>query len=123
MSAHRFNDVLGMHIRFADGRDGDHVIDLRLTPSERVSGPLAELMVEGVIAGKMRPGTLFGYDRNREQGPWLIRTVLRALHRHTGYVAWEDVDRIDWDSRVVHLRVNQLGDLTTVSTNSTGDPG
>lgn len=115
MSRHRFNDLLGMRIRYADGRDGDRVIDLRLTSSARVPGPLAELVAEGVIAGKMRPGTLFGYDRNPDQGPWLIRVLVRSLHRHTGYVAWEDVDRIDWEQRVVHLRVDELADLTAVS--------
>jgi hypothetical protein len=112
MSSHRLNDILGMRIRFADGRDGDRVLDLRLTPSARISGPLAELVTEGVIAGKARPGTLFGYDRNREQGPWPIRTIIRALHRHTGYVTWDDVDHIDWNTRVLHLRVNQLAELT-----------
>lgn len=112
MSRHRLNDILGMRIRFADGRDGDRVLDLRLSPSQRVTGPLAELAVEGVIAGKARPGTLFGYDRNREQGPWPIRTIVRALHRHTGYVSWHHVDRIDWDTRVLYLRVNELADLT-----------
>jgi len=118
MSAHRFNDLLGMHVRFADGRDGDQVIDLRLTSSDRVPGPLAELVSEGVIVGRMRPGTLFGYDRNPDQGPWLIRVVVRALHRHTGYVAWEDVDHIAWDDGVVQLRVNELANLTAVSTSS-----
>ncbi|MEU0313159.1 hypothetical protein [Nocardioides sp. NPDC006273] len=112
MSSHRLDDVLGMSIRFADGRGGGRVLDLRLTPSQRVSGPLAELVVEGVIAGRARPGTLFGYDRHQEQGPWLIRVIIRALHRHTGYVAWDDVDRIDWDAGILHLRVNQLAELS-----------
>lgn len=113
MTTHRFNDILGMRIRYANGRNGDRVIDLRLTPSARVAGPLAEFVADGIIAGKMRPGTLFGYDRNTDQGPWLIRVILRALHRHTGYVAWKDVDGIDWDERVVHLRVDELADLTS----------
>ena len=120
MTAHRCNDLLGMRIRYADGRDGDRVIDVRLTPSSRAPGPLAELVVEGLIAGRMRPGTLFGYDRNAGQGPWLIRVVLQALHRRTGYVAWTDVDRIDWAERVVHLRVDALADL--ISTDATPTP-
>lgn len=115
MSKHRFNDLLGMRIRFADGREGDQVMDVRLAPSARVPGVLAELVVEGIIAGRMRPGTLFGYDRNPEQGPWLVRTVLRLLHRHTGYVAWDDVERIDWDAGVVLLRVDGLADLSSES--------
>ena len=115
MSSHRLTEVVGMRIRYADGRGGDRVLDLRFAPSQRVIGPLAELAVEGIIAGKMRPGTLFGYDRNREQGPWLVRAALRVLHRHTGYVTWNDVDHIAWDDRTIHLRVNELADLTAVS--------
>lgn len=115
MTRHRFNDLLGMRIRFRDGRDGDQVMDLRLRPSSRVPGPLAELVAEGLIVGKLRPGTLFGYDRNPDQGPWAIRAVLRALHRHTGYVTWQDVERVDWERHVVHLRVDQLADLDKLS--------
>lgn len=109
---HRLTDLLEMKIRFADGRDADQVIDVRLAPSARVPGPLAELVVEGIIVGRMRPGTLFGYDRHPDQGPWLIRTIVRFLHRHTGYLAWEDVDHVDWDARVVHLRTTELRELT-----------
>lgn len=56
------------------------------------------------------------------QGPWIIRLILRVLHRHTGYVAWDDVDRIDWDGRVVHLCTNELGDLTAVAMNESANP-
>lgn len=112
---HRLTDLLGMQIRFADGRDGDRVIDVRLAPSARVPGPLAELVVEGLIVGRMRPGTLFGYDRHPEQGPWMIRTVVRFLHRHTGYLTWDDVDRVDWEARVVHVRTTGLREATRSS--------
>ena len=111
-SRHRMTDLLGMHVRFADGRDGDQVIDVRLAPSSRVPGPLAELVVDGVIVGRMRPGTLFGYDRHPGQGPWLIRSVVRFLHRHTGYLEWDDIERVDWDARILRLRVDALRDLT-----------
>lgn len=109
---HRLNDMLGMHIRFADGRDGDHVVDVRLTPGDRVVGQLAEMYVDGLVVGRMRPGTLFGYDRHPDQGPWLLRTIVRTLHRHTGFLAWEDVESIDWEQRVVHVRRSDLRELT-----------
>ncbi|HLN75391.1 MAG TPA: hypothetical protein VK204_00020 [Nocardioidaceae bacterium] len=112
---HRLNDLLGMRIRFADGRDGNDVIDVRLAPSDRVRGLLSEYVVDGLIVGKMRPGTLFGYDRHPKQGPWVIRQVIRYLHRDTGYVGWGDVEDVDWDAQVVHLRVNDLEPLTPSS--------
>jgi hypothetical protein len=105
---HCLNDLLGMHVRFADGTDGDQVTDLRLAHGDRVRGVLAELVAEGLVVGRRRPGTLFGYDRDPHRGPWMIAVVVRFLHRHTGYVSWDDVERVDWDHQVVHLRVTSL---------------
>jgi hypothetical protein len=108
---HRLNDLLGMHVRFADGTDGDQVIDVRLVPGDDVRGHLNELVTEGLIVGRNRPGTLFGYDRNPQQGPWLIRVILRFVHRHTGYLEWADVDHIDWQNARVHATTTSLRDL------------
>lgn len=113
-SRHRLTDLLGMGVVFADGRECDQVVDVRLAPSVRVPGPLAELVVEGLLVGRMRPGTLFGYDRHPTQGPWVIKKIVRFLHRHTGYVGWDGVEDIDWDAGVVRLRVNDLQHLSTV---------
>jgi len=108
---HRLSDLLGMEVRFADGSTGDRVTDVRLVPGDRVRGQLSELVTEGLVVGRARPGTLFGYDREPEQGPWLVRTVVRLLHRHTGYAEWRDVDRVDWEGRIVHLRTTALREL------------
>ena len=110
-SAHRLNDLLGMHVRFADGSDGDQVTDLRLVPGDRIVGLLNELVIDGLIIGRRRPGTLFGYDRNPSQGPWLIRVVIRFLHRRTGYLEWTDVDHIDWTKDVVQVSTTTLREL------------
>lgn len=109
---HRMRDLLGMRVRFADGRHGDGVIDVRLAPSARVPGLLAELVVDGLVVGRRRPGTLFGYDRHPDQGPWAVRTAVRWLHRNTGYLAWEDVERVDWHAGVVHVRTTGVRELT-----------
>ena len=114
MSTHRLSQLLGMTVRFADGRDGDQVIDVRLTPSARVPGLLAEFVVDGLVVGRGRPGTLFGYDRHPDQGPWLIRTIVRFAHRHSGLVTWSDVEAVDWSERVVRLKTTTLRDLTPV---------
>jgi sporulation protein YlmC with PRC-barrel domain len=108
---HRLNDLLGMHVRFADGTDGDQVTDVRLVPGDRVVGTTNELVTEGLIIGRRRPGTLLGYDRNPKQGPWLVRVIIRYLHRHTGYLEWGDIDTIDWVARIVQLRTQSLRTL------------
>lgn len=108
---HRLNDLLGMHVRYADGRDGDQITDVRLRCGDKVRGQLAELVTEGLIVGPRRPGTLFGYDRDPHRGPWLVGVVVRRLHRRTGYLEWGDVASIDWDQRVVHTRRTSLREL------------
>ena len=87
------------------------MIDVRLVPSDRLRGQLNEFVADGLIVGKMRPGTLFGYDRHASQGPWVIRQIIRYLHRDTGYVSWSDVERVDWEAQVVRLRVDDLAPL------------
>jgi hypothetical protein len=110
--ARRVTDLLGMGIVFPDGREGDQVIDVRLSPGSRVPGVHAELEVSGFLVGRMRPGTLFGYDRHPDQGPWMVRTLVRRLHRHTRYVDWADVASVDWDAHLLRLRVDGLRDVT-----------
>lgn len=120
---HRLDDLLGMHVRFADGRDGDQVTDVRLAPGDRVRGQLAELVTVGLVVGRHRPGTLFGFDRDPGRGPWLIRVVMRHLHRHTGYLEWGDVARIDWSERVVHVSRTSLREIRTTASSVAPRPG
>ena len=44
-------------------------------------------------------------------GPWILRRIVRLVHRRTGYLGWDDVDDIDWDARTVKLRVDNLRPL------------
>lgn len=104
----RLSDLLGMHVVFADGRDGDQVTDVRMLMGERVGDSIGELVVKGFIVGRRRPGTLFGYDRNPSMGPWILRRIVRFVHRRTGYLGWDDIDDIDWDARTMKLRVDNL---------------
>jgi hypothetical protein len=108
---HRLDDLLGMHVVFADGRDGDQVTDVRLVRGDRLRGTMSELVVDGFIIGRRRPGSYFGYDRHPSMGPWVLRTLIRALHRHTGYLGWADVESIDWDARTLRLQVDELAPL------------
>ena len=108
---HRLSDLLGMHVRFADGHDGDRIVDVRLVPGDRLRGQLNELVTEGLVVGRRRPGTLFGYDRDPRQGPWAIRAVIRLIHRRTGYLEWGDLAAIDWKTKTVQLTVNGLREI------------
>ncbi len=47
--------------------------------------------MRGVIVGRTRV-RLSGYQRHDQRGPEPLVALSRRLHRHTRYVAWEDVD-------------------------------
>jgi sporulation protein YlmC with PRC-barrel domain len=95
----RLNDLLGAAATGPDGERLGRVLDVRLEPDRTPEGPLR---VVALIVGKGRPGTLLGYDRTEEQGPWLVNWVVRRLHRHTGQIPLQDAD-VDWDGYQVRL--------------------
>jgi sporulation protein YlmC with PRC-barrel domain len=94
--AHRLGELLGAPVVGADGASLGHVNDVRLGPAPGVTGVRAPLRTEGLIVSDRHAGSLLGYDRYRDQGPALVRAVVRRLHRDARYVPWEGVRRIDW---------------------------
>lgn len=85
-------ELLRSTVRDRDGRVLGGVLDVRLDERHRVAG---------LVVGPGRPGSMLGYDRSTDQGPALVRVVVRWLHRHAVYVRWEHVDAIDWDAGAV----------------------
>jgi hypothetical protein len=108
--ARRLNDLLSLPVEFADGSHAGFVNDVRLVPRSGDRHP-STLVVEGLVVDGRHAGSLLGYDRRRDQGPWVIRTLVRALHRHAGYVAWSDVEQVAWDEGRVRLATSRLGPL------------
>jgi sporulation protein YlmC with PRC-barrel domain len=96
----RLSRMLGMRLVGAGPEHGRHaqVLDVVLEPDGD-----DRLAATGLVVGRRAPGTLFGYHRHPDQGPWLIRTLVLALHRHTRTVPWTGVIAVDWDASVVRL--------------------
>ena len=94
----RLNDLLHSSVRSSSDLDRDlgRVTDVRAEPHE------GRLTVDQLIIGRDRPGGLLGYDR-KQQGPALLRMIVRALHRGTGIVGVSQVDSIAWDDHIVHV--------------------
>jgi hypothetical protein len=108
-AARRLNDLLQLRVRMADGTDsGRRVLDVRLRRDREGDGSLS---VAGLVLGRGRPGSYLGYDRRGDMGPWLVNRVVRALHRHSGFVEFGDVDELDWERGVIRLRSTELRDL------------
>jgi hypothetical protein len=57
-----------------------------------VVGPLS---VTGYVVGPRATGSTFGYDRHPEHGPWLLKAVVRFLHRHDVEVRPEHIRELD----------------------------
>ena len=118
------DNLLGADVLCPDGKSLGNVLDVRLSPSDDANVPghakEAALVLTHLLVGRGRPGSYLGYDRNEDQGPWLVRRIVRWLHRHSGMVAATDIEAIDWDRREVRTATG-LSDLTHVGT--AADPG
>jgi sporulation protein YlmC with PRC-barrel domain len=95
--AFRFGRLTGMDVIGPTGERVGRVLDARFEPD-----PTRRLALVSLIVGEGRPGSLLGYDRRGERGPWLVRTAVLWLHRHTAIVAAEHA-HISWDDREVRL--------------------
>ena len=101
----RLSDLLGAHVADAEGTSLGKVIDVRLAQTGLPHLTMAELTVESLIVSPRSTGSLFGYDRRDNQGPLLLRAIVRFMHRHAFIVDWRDVE---WtpDTRRVTLAPN-----------------
>lgn len=95
----RLYELLGAEATGPEGMSFGRVIDVRLEPDREAEG---RIRVIALIVGKGRPGSMLGYDRSPDQGPWLVNRCIRWLHRHTAQVPMEYVD-VDWEAGRVLL--------------------
>ena len=113
LTRRRLNELMWMRVHGEGGAELGNVIDVRVAPSGAAERG-APILVTGLVVGRGRPGSFLGYDRSPEQGPWAVNRVVRWLHRHSGLVGIEDVDRIDWDSDTITVARRELDHLTGV---------
>ncbi|MET3962430.1 sporulation protein YlmC with PRC-barrel domain [Marmoricola sp. OAE513] len=102
----RMGELVGMQV--ASDAVGGKVLDVRLSPDGD------RFVVDQLVVGPGRPGSLLGYDRGDFNGPWLVARAVAWLHRHIRLVDWSAVQCVDWDSGVVVLaaggdQVHELG--------------
>jgi len=87
----RASDLIGRDVVRADGTAVGVVTDLRCVQDGPVRGAHASLRIDALLVSRHHVGSLLGYDRRKRQGPWLIRVIVRYLHRHMQVVPWADV--------------------------------
>src|SRR5438046_1509152 len=88
----RTPDLIARDVVGSDGRRLGAVVDVRLVgDAPSPGGAMPGLRVDGLVVSRRRFGALWGYDRYEQQGPWLLRTLLKWWHRDVCYARWEDV--------------------------------
>jgi sporulation protein YlmC with PRC-barrel domain len=110
--ARRLNQLLQMPVQDPAGHRLGRVLDVRL--ERETIEPGERIRVIGLVVGRGRPGSYFGYDRRPDMGPWLVRVVVRWLHRHSAYVDLGDLAELDWDAGVVRVDPTRLQPLEAV---------
>jgi hypothetical protein len=90
------SDLLGRPVLDATGRRIGVVTDLRCVQDGPLRGAMAAPRVHEVIISRRRTGSMLGYDRREQQGPWLVRRIVRWLHRDLLILPWESV-RVEGD--------------------------
>jgi len=89
----RVSDVLGQDVVDASGNRLGVVTDVRCVQDGPLRGMNASLRIDGLLVSRRHTGALLGYDR-RDQGPWLLRVIVRLMHRGLREVSWDEVDEL-----------------------------
>jgi sporulation protein YlmC with PRC-barrel domain len=87
----RASDLVGAEVFDRNGQALGAVTDLRCVQDGPLRGTLAALRVDALVVSRRHTGSLLGYDRREQQGPWLVRIVVRWLHRDLVVVPWSAV--------------------------------
>jgi hypothetical protein len=72
-----------------------YVTDLRCVQDGPLRGAMCAPRVHALVVSRHRVGSLLGYDRREQQGPWLIRVIVGRLHRNLQVIPWSAVDSHD----------------------------
>jgi sporulation protein YlmC with PRC-barrel domain len=97
IEAFRLGSLTGMDVVEPGDRRVGRVLDARFGPGET-----SQLVLRSLIVGHGRPGSLLGYDRRPDMGPWAVRRAVGRLHRHTRAVDIEHA-QVLWNRARVEL--------------------
>ena len=87
----RASDLIGREVFVGAGERLGMVTDLRCVQDGPLRGAMQAPRIAALIVSRRQGGSLLGYDRRGQQGPWLIRIVVQFLHRHAVLVPWDAV--------------------------------
>jgi hypothetical protein len=89
----RASDILESVVLDADGQEVGQVHDIRMVregPIQGVFGP--GYRVQGLVVGPAATGVRLGFDRSNMDGPALLKSLFRRIHRHARLVDWSLIE-------------------------------
>jgi hypothetical protein len=95
----RANELIGIDVYDSAGSRVGVVTDLRCVQDGPLRGAMCLPRVHALLISRHHVGSTLGYDRRPKQGPWLVRTIVRILHRGSTVVPWSQV--ASWEGKVV----------------------
>ena len=93
----RLSELIGRRVVDRDGTTLGVITDVRCVKDGPLRGHMHAPRVDQLIVSRRHTGSLLGYDRRAQQGPWLIRAVVRRLHRDAVVVPWSAVETVGAD--------------------------
>ncbi|GAA2581141.1 PRC-barrel domain-containing protein [Actinomadura fulvescens] len=89
----RASELLGAAVVDVDDRLVGDVVDVRFSEDGPRLGHRAALRLDAVLISPRRTGRLMGYGEGRPgpDGPWLIKAVVKVLHRGTTIARWHEI--------------------------------
>ena|SRR3954471_15135199 len=87
----RAHELIGQDVLDRDGHKVGIITDLRCIQDGPLRGTMALPRIDSLLVSRRHVGALLGYDRREQQGPWLIRAIVRRLHRRLVLVPWSTV--------------------------------
>ncbi len=90
----RASELVGARVVEADGRPLGVVTGLLCSLDGPSGGPLAAPRLRALTVSPRLAGAYLGYQQPDQRGPWLVRRLVRRLHRHARVVDWAAVDTV-----------------------------
>jgi sporulation protein YlmC with PRC-barrel domain len=87
----RAHELIGQEVFDVDGEPIGVITDLRCIQDGPLRGTMALLRIDSLLVSRRHTGALLGYDRHEQQGPWLIRAIVRRLHSKMIVIEWSQV--------------------------------
>jgi hypothetical protein len=91
----RAGELIGRDVIDRDGHHVGVVTDLRCVQDGPLRGTMAAPRLDALLVTPRHTGALLGYHRPTQHGPWLIRTLIKRLHRHARLIPWAAVTAHD----------------------------